>query len=352
MQLTKRRLVVPIAVAVFSTLALAACSSSGSSPAPGSTSSSSPEPSASIVGIKAAVGPICPLTGKVQGKGQLASRAPLAVKIDNVSPALPQAGVNRADVVVEELVEGGLTRLMAIFQCGKAAKVGPIRSARISDADVLALLHGSVLGYSGANPADIPPIVAHGDTVLISQDADSQYFYRDESRAAPHNVFSSTQRMLHAGLLRRPKLTAPKPLFSYGPIDPAAKRAHHISLTWPAATADWTWAKSRWLRTQDGSPDKLSDGAQISATNIVIMSVNIASTGLRDVLGNASPLDVTVGSNPVWVLRNGKMIRGTWKRPKVTSGLTLVDKQGHVIDLAPGRTWIELLPQPRRPSRH
>jgi hypothetical protein len=70
------------------------------------------------------------------------------------------------------------------------------------------------------------------------------------------------------------------------------------------------------------------------------------------VLGNASPLDVTVGSNPVWVLRNGKLIKGTWKRPKVTSPITLLDKKGHVIDLAPGRTWIELLPTPRTPVRN
>jgi Protein of unknown function (DUF3048) N-terminal domain/Protein of unknown function (DUF3048) C-terminal domain len=350
MQQLTRRHAVPAAIAVLTAFALAACSSSSGPPqavAPGT-----PQPSASVIPAKAPTGPVCPLTGLPQGKHQLASRPPLAVKIDNVAPALPQAGVNRADIVVEELVEGGLTRLMAIFQCNKAATVGPIRSARISDADILALLHGSVLGFSGANPKDLPPIIAHGDTVLISQDADGQYFYRDDARPAPHNVFSSTQKILAAGIAQRHNLKAPKPLFSYGPIDSSAKRAHHISLTWPAATAQWTWAKNKWLRTQDGSPDRLVDGSQVSTTNVVIMSVNIASTGLRDILGNPSPLDVTVGSNPVWVLRNGKMIKGTWSRKTVTSGLVLRDKQGHVINLAPGRTWIELLPSPGKPSRH
>lgn len=339
---------VPAAVvAVLSTLTLVACS--GSSPPPAGTTT--PQPSASVVAVKAPTAATCPLTGLPQRKHQLAARPPLAVKIDNVSPALPQAGVNGADVVVEELVEGGLTRLMAIFQCNKVPVVGPIRSARISDADILALLHGSVLGYSGANPADIPPIVAHGDTVLISQDADGQLFYRDSSRAAPHNVFSSTKKILHAGIAKRHNLKAPKPMFRYGAVDPAAKRARQVFLQWPAASALWTWSKNKWLRTQDGSPDHLASGSQISTTNVVIMSVNIASTGLHDVLGNASPLDVTVGSNPVWVLRNGKMVKGTWKRPKVTSPLTLRDKKGRIIDLAPGRTWIELLPTPRAPSR-
>jgi hypothetical protein len=348
MQQLKR--IMPAVVVAMALFTMAACSGS-SSPSATSTPSASPQPSGTTVPVKANTPPTCPLTGLPQAKHQLATRAPLAVKIDNVSEALPQAGVNSADIVVEELVEGGLTRLMAIFQCSKAKVVGPIRSARISDAYILALLHGSVLGYSGANPSDLPPIEAHGDTVLISQDADPQYFYRDDSRAAPHNVFSSTKRMLHAGLLRRPKLTAPKPLFSYGPIDPAAKGARKVSLNWPAASAVWTWSGNKWLRTQDGLPDKLTNGKQISTTNVVVMSVDIASTGLHDVLGNPSPLDVTVGSNPVWVLRDGKMIKGTWSRPKVTSPLTLRDAQGHVIDLALGRTWIELLPTPNKPSR-
>jgi hypothetical protein len=246
---------------------------------------------------------------------------------------------------------------MAIFQCSSTGTVGPIRSARISDADVLALLHGSVLGYSGANPADIPPIQAHSDSVLISQDADPQYFYRSASKAAPHNVFSSTKTIIKAGVAVRHKLKAPKPLFSYGTIDTAAKPAHAVSITWPAASAAWTWqgkagGDGRWLRTQDGEPDKLSDGSQISSTNVVVRSVAIASTGLRDVLGNASPLDVTVGSSPrpLWVLRNGKVIKGTWRRPKVSSPLKFRDKAGHTIKLAPGRTWLEFLPEPGKPS--
>jgi hypothetical protein len=350
MQQLKRAMpAVAIALSLFT---MAACSGSSGSTVTSPSGSAQPEPSASVVPVKAPTAPTCPLTGLPQRKHQSAARAPLAVKIDNVSEALPQAGDNRADIVVEELVEGGLTRLMAIFQCSKAPLVGPIRSARISDADVLALLHGSVLGYSGANPSDLPPIEAHGDTVLISQDADPQYFYRDNSRAAPHNVFSSTKRMLHAGLLKRPHLKAPKPLFSYGTIDPSARRAKHIALSWPAASAVWTWSKDKWLRTQDGTPDLLANHAQVSTTNVVIMRVDIASTGLHDVLGNPSPLDVTVGSNPVWVLRDGKMIKGTWKRPKITSPITLLDSSGNVIKLAPGRTWIELLPAPDVPSRH
>jgi hypothetical protein len=346
MQLTHRRAIAgTIGALVVATLA--GCSSGS-----GSTPSSTAPTSSPTAQVAANHTPTCPLTGLPLGKHQDPSRAPVAIKIDNVSDALPQAGVNQADVVVEELVEGGLTRLMAIYQCNKAPTVGPIRSARISDADLLALLHGSVLGFSGANPRDLPPIEAHGDTVLISMDSNPSIFPRNYARPAPHNVFASTSNILHAGLAVRHNLKAPPALFSYGPINRYAKRAHYVSLTWPAASALWTWNGHTWLRTQDGLPDKLSDGKQISATNVVVMSVDIASTGLRDVLGNASPLDVTVGHNKVWVLRNGKMVTGIWKRPSVTSGLTLVNHSGKVIRLAPGRTWIELLPKPGKPSLH
>jgi hypothetical protein len=113
----------------------------------------------------------------------------------------------------------------------------------------------------------------------------------------------------------------------------------------------WTWSHGTWLRTQDGAADMLTSGAQISTTNVVILGVNIASTGLHDVLGAPSPLDVTIGSNPAWVLRDGKMIRGTWTRKALNDEITLQDRQGRTIALAPGRTWVELLPRPRTPSR-
>jgi hypothetical protein len=149
---------------------------------------------------------------------------------------------------------------------------------------------------------------------------------------------------------KRHSLTAPKPLFHYGTIDPAAKTAHSVRMSWPAASAVWTWAKNKWLRTQDGTPDMTTNG-RASTTNVVIMSVKIASTGLHDVLGSPSPLDVTTGSNPVWVLRNGKIIRGTWKRPSIKDPIKLVDRKGHQINLAPGRTWLELLPNGNKPTR-
>jgi len=293
---------------------------------------------------------LCPLTGAPAKDGQSAHRVALAVKIDNIDLARPQSGIDKADLVVEELVEGGLTRLFAVFQCDSSSNLGPIRSARDTDANLLALLHGSVFGYSGANPAAMPPIRAHGNAVLIPYDDLPSYFHRISSRPAPHNVYSDTKTILNAGVSRRKSLTAPKPLFTYGDAPATAKPATNASMSWPEASAAWRWNGSSWLRTQNGTPDVMADGARVKADNVVIMQIQIGSTGIRDVAGNASPLDVTVGSGKVWILRDGKMIVGTWKRAGIGSQLHFVDAAGAPVALHPGRTWIELLPRPRVPK--
>src|SRR3954466_6167054 len=312
--------------------------------APTPTPSATPSPTPTTAPV------LCPLTGAAPKPGQTVNRAPLAVKIDNIDLARPQSGIDKADVVVEELVEGGLTRLFAVFQCDSATNLGPIRSARSSDADMLALLHGSVFGYSGANPAALPPIRAHGNTVLIADDDVPAYFHRSSARPAPHSVYSDTKTVLNAGLARRKNLTAPKPLFTYGDAPASAPAATNATMSWPEASAGWRWNGSSWLRTQNGTPDVMTDGSRVKAGNVVIMQIRIGSTGIRDVAGNASPLDITTGSGKVWILRDGKMVVGTWKRPGIASKLRFVDAAGAPLTLHTGRTWIELLPRPRVPK--
>jgi hypothetical protein len=338
------------AALVVAGLALTACSGGGAHPAAAvsTPTTAASTPPATTTTLAAAT--TCPLTGEAPTGSQDISRVALAVKIDNINPARPQSGINKADVVFEELVEGGLTRLFAIFQCDSATRLGPIRSARTSDADMLALLHGSVFGFSGSNPRALPAIRANGNTVMIPFDSLPQYYHRDYSRPAPHNVYSTTQTILSAGLSRRHGLTAPKPLFSYGDISPLAHPATSVSMTWPAASAAWAWTGKAWSRTQNGTADVLTDGTRVSATNVVVMSIDIGSTGIRDVAGNASPLDITIGTNRVWVFRDGQVISGTWRRTAISRPLQLLDSRGHVIALAPGKTWVELLPKPRLPK--
>src|SRR5262245_9182268 len=131
--------------------------------------------------------PVFPLTGLPTSAGP-AVRPALSVKVDNVTGAFPQAGLNDADIVTEELVEGGQTRLFVTYQSRDADRVGPIRSARPVDADLLSQLGGGVFAYSGAAPGEIAPVEDHSGATLLSMDGGVGAFYRDRSRPAPHNV--------------------------------------------------------------------------------------------------------------------------------------------------------------------
>jgi len=287
----------------------------------------------------------CPLTGQLPTGGEDVGRVALAMKIDNVDVGRPQAGIDRADLVVEETVEGGLTRLFAVFQCDKAASVGPVRSARTTDAALLRLFDGAVFGYSGANPRAIAPVARTSHAVLLSYDDNPTLFHRDNSRPAPHNVFTSTETLVKAGLAKDDSLDAPPAVFTYGALPAAAKPARVLSMRWsPDASAAWNWSPKGWLRTQNGTADVLADHHRVDATNVVALRIKTKDTGIRDVVGNPSPDDVVVGSGKVSVFRDGKVVTGRWKRPGLGSPMTLTDAQGGTIALAPGRTWVELLP--------
>ena len=358
------------ALAVIAALTLAgavACSGGGSSPAPPKKSSPAAEPKR------------CPLTGVPPTDGQDPDRVALAVKIDNVDVGRPQAGIDRADLVVEETVEGGLTRLFVVFQCNTAKDIGPIRSARTSDAALLRLLGGAVFGYSGANPRAIKPVEQTSNAVLLSYDANPTLYHRVGDRPAPHNVFTKTQTLLDAGQDKDDSLEAPPPLFTYTDSVPSAspsttastaatastavtastaataptaastaKTATKVDLRWsPDASASWSWAHGRWVRTQNGTADVLTNHKRVAATNVVVMKIKTKDTGIRDVVGNPSPDDVITGSGKVWVFRDGKVFTGRWKRHGIGGAMTLQDANGAPLALDPGVTWIELLPPPQ-----
>ena len=270
----------------------------------------------------------------------------LAVKIDNVDVGRPQAGIDRADIVIEETVEGGLTRLFTVFQCDSAPSIGPVRSARTSDAALLRLFGRAVFAFSGANPRALEPVKATSHALLLSFDANPNLYHRDSSRPAPHNVFTSTQTLVDAAKKKDDSLKAPGPVFSYDDSAPVtAKPATGVRLRWsPDASAAWSWSGGHWLRVQNGTPDVLANHHRVAATNVVLMRIRTKNTGIRDVIGNPSPDDVVTGSGRVWVLRDGKVVTGRWKRAGIGAAMTLVDSSGTTIPLARGRTWIELLP--------
>ncbi len=308
---------------------------------------------------------IAPLTGLAVPVSPADNRPALSVKIGNQAGAMPQSGLDRADLVTEALVEGGLTRLLATFQSEDAPRVGPIRSARPVDGPLLRELGGGIFAYSGAAAGEIAPVKATSTATLLSYGAGLGVFERLTGRAAPDDVVASTAGLEQAGLRAGARRAPPPQLFTYAASGatpasgaavaaaPGAEPASRVSVVMsPQSSAAWAWdrASRAWQRNQDGSPDVLAGGARVTAANVVVMSVAIGHTGIFDSLHHEDPLVEVVGSGPCWVLRDGTVMVGTWQRPSLDTSLRLVDASGGVIPLAPGRTWIELQPRPYRPS--
>ena len=278
---------------------------------------------------------ILPLTGL---SGEVPNRPAAVVKIDNGSRARPQAGLNAADIVVEEEVEGGITRFAAVFH-STATIVGPIRSGRTTDIGVINSLGAPLLLYSGAN-AVTDALIRAQPTVQNRNAGTSSGYWRQSGRRAPSNLFSDT-----APHWASASGGPPPPQFAYradgAPVGGTA--ANSFSLSFRASPAAWSWDGTTWLRTQSGRPHLTASGAQVSAANVVVVEAEEVPTGMVDSSGSNVPEFVYVGSGRATVFTAGQRIEGTWTRPTLASVATLTDGQGTVIELTPGRTWVELI---------
>jgi hypothetical protein len=292
--------------------------------------------------------PVLPLTGLPPSSlGQLHQPA-VVVKIDNVDAARPQTGINRADVVYEEEVEGGLTRLAAVFQSYYPSVVGPVRSGRLTDEGIADDLNFPVYAYSGTNGIFEPVLRAQPLTAVDDSNYPSQ-FYRVGSNV-PHNLFTDVVNLAKLSTSHR----YPSPLFSFRsagePFGGAsAAAANRLSISFPAAVVTWTYdrATDSWLRDQNGTADIDSAGHQASATNVIVMSVNYVVSGMATGEGlppTPIPDGVLTGGGPVWVFSAGRVVKGTWHRSALTTPATYHDASGATIRLTPGRTWVELVP--------
>lgn len=298
-----------------------------------------------------ALGGLDPLTGLPAASPAAATRPALGVKIDNVEGAWPQAGLNQADIVFDLPVEGGLTRLLAIFHSQDVPLFGPIRSARPVDADLLHLLGHAYFAFSGGTSSDLGPINDHSNATPMWWDVSPSLFVIRHDHAIPHQVFGTTAMLYAAGEQRSPSKTPPPPMFSYATALPTGvSAATNITAQYSAATAIWTWNGKQYLRNQSGHADLLLDGSQVSSTNVVVMSVSVQNTAAHDSHGTVVPLPVVLGSGQVWVFRNGLVEKGTWSRAGENAPMKLQTSTGQIIALAPGRTWVEVLPNSRLPQ--
>lgn len=290
-----------------------------------------------------------PLTGMPPTDPAKMARAAMIVKLDNAPKGRPQAGINQADIVVEEGVEGGITRLAVIFhsQDPVADTVGPVRSARTTDIFIAAPMNRPLFAWSGAN-ADFAKLVRQAPLVDVGISAKPGPYRRERGRPALYNLFASFSGLYAGSQGGGP----PPPLFAYRAAGeaPAGEPATKAHLQWKdkvRTDVDWTWdaASGTWKRVQNGTPHVDNAGGQVSAKNVVIQFATYHDTGYRDQSNTIVPEADLVGQGDVWVLTEGKVVKGRWSKADQGAVTSYTDAAGAPIKLTPGITWLEL-PKP------
>jgi hypothetical protein len=263
----------------------------------------------------------------------------LAMKIDNIVYARPQTGLNHADIVYVLPVEDGLSRFLAIFSSHYPAVIGPVRSAREDDLQLLRQFGRPAFAYSGATPALLPSIARTARIVDLYAGRTSGH-YRDNSRAAPYNLYARTRQLLNQA---RHASTAHDIGFRFGPPPPGGKATRSASVSYPAAAFRFTWsaAKSRWLVSMDGTPAVAASGARLLAATVVIEHTTVRTSHFLE-YGKPPPYAESTGSGTALVLRNGKVWTTQWSRPAANGGTTFTTASGQQMTFAPGQIWIVL----------
>lgn len=262
----------------------------------------------------------------------------LAVKIDNASEARPAKGLGAADLIYVEPVEGGVSRMIAVFAAQLPPVVGPVRSARETDLQLLPEFGHPALAFSGAAPALLPRI-AHSAVRDVSAERAPGAYFRDRSRAAPHNMFVHPAQLSKGARWS----ASSRPLVGAAPGG-GVPNGHQVVRYRAASVAfDWSGQAKQWLVSFDGAP-AISDNHRLGASTVVVQQVPIHDSATRDVAGSPSPVANTVGHGHALVLRDGEAFEATWSRPNLDQGTTYTTASGQPLPFAPGQVWTVFAP--------
>jgi hypothetical protein len=344
--LQKKAIAIGLGVVVLAGLSIGivAATSGGKKP-PSHTDKTKPKTSL----VKLA-GNLCPLTDVPAPSGVVPHRPALMVKIGNESEARPQSGLNEADIVYDTPAEGFVMRYAAVYQCNNASSIGPTRSVRWVDYKMIARpFYNPILAFAGGIIPNQDGVAA--DSAWLSGvnllDVSSSVAWRITSRLEPDNLYTSTTSLYR--YLSKLK-TPPPPQFSYSakPVSQATP-ATSLAINFSYGTdVVWKWdaQKGLWMHTYSGTPDiDVLNNQQVSTTNIVVQVVkytlgpHIESTG-----GSGDVQSQMLGSGTGYILRDGTSIKVTWHRTDEIAPTTFTDAAGHKVALAPGRTWVEIVP--------
>jgi hypothetical protein len=269
----------------------------------------------------------------------------LVVKIDDTTYAHPQVGLKDADVVYIEQVEGGLTRLAAIFSSKIPALVGPVRSARISDIELLAQYGKVGFSYSGAQRLLLPVIASANLYDVGANKFGPQYYYNDPKRIAPYAMMvKAPELLLEAKSRGISPVNSSSMGWKFG--DPSEERVmiKNAHISWPASSYDAKWSdeEERWLLSHNGNINLDSNGYVLGPKTLVIQMVSITDSIYKDKVGGVTPFSATVGSGSCYLLRNGGYLPCLWSRPSGDAGTTFTDLSGQEVTFEPGQIWFAL----------
>lgn len=262
----------------------------------------------------------------------------VAVKIDNIGYARPQTGLGSADIVYVLPVEGGLTRFLAVFSSHFPSVIGPVRSAREDDLQLLAQFGRPAFAYSGAQP-QLLPVVEHARIVDLYSGIAGGY-YRDDRRVAPYNLYARSSALRAAA---KGASVARDIGFRFGPAPAGGTPTSNETASYPAASFAFTWsaASGRWLVSMDGHPAATTDSGQLSAATVVIQRTVVRKSRYIE-WGALPPYAESTGSGSALVLRNGMSYQAHWSRPAPDRGTTFTTATGQPMTFAPGPVWILL----------
>jgi hypothetical protein len=342
-----------------------------------STESATPDPTTTTTTTTL---PVWPLTGVPDAKASGPARPAVVVKIDNSPDSRPQTGINEADIVYELLVEG-ITRYALVFHSNIVDPVGPVRSARSSDIDLVANLSTPLFSWSGGNAGVVGEVRnAERKGILIdaSHDAASPAYYRANDRQAPHNLYVHLPQLLE---LKAPANQGnPAPIFNFRKVatspsttttsstSTTAKKSASTTTTiatptttttlpgvptpgfsldfggvrvdyvWNAATKGWSRLQVDQTHPRAKSPTLDTAGVQVSPENVIVQFIDYGQSPSD----SRSPMALTVGSGKVLVFSDGRVVAGTWSRASAEKPTTYTAADGTPILLTPGRTWVAL----------
>jgi hypothetical protein len=307
---------------------------------PGSMPSASPTPTPTPTPTPVEY---APLTGVQVEVGSL-EHPVLMAKIDNNPTARPQVGLNDADIVFEELVEGGFTRYVAVWHSVIPQEIGPIRSIRPMDPDIASPFRG-IIAYSGGQQRFVQMMVAtRVKNVIHGQAGTDKFIYRSSEKISPHNVIVRAKKLVAKHSKLRPPAAAFE--FARGSEVPSAvafgKPARRIYPSFSSLnTPSWRFdaASGVYRRFQaDGEKDRDERKKQLTAVNVVVQLVGVSSEY------GYVPRSLVVGKGTAWISTGGKTVKAKWVKKRRNAMTVFTLKSGEVVKLAPGRTWVELVP--------